>query len=311
MLTKERYEKEQEAYARLMDKAMPSFKFIENKRLIEVADFSLTNPGYKIGDTVPSSELDNIESGLGDFDNIGLGVYMIENSATRCAKFLAWKPGQLLPDHRHQTVYIVKSGSDRPTGLEDLIDLSEINTEFGRNQGELPEYPIDDFDYLVPDPKKQWSIEQGELAEKYATDSGGTVKKGKGETFTVLYGEGFYIGESLGGPHEELPIEGHEVMEYLKEPQMAHIYEGKNQVVIKMKVGESYELSTNTSHSVIAGINGMVALETSDSSWDPADIFSSKDVRRETRILMPEGPPYRIISQAQYFDQMGIQRQAG
>ena len=319
MLTLQRYLKEQENYHDLIKAAFPFFNI--NKEKIEVADFSLTNPGFEIGQTVdPNSD---IESASKTFNDIGLGVYMLENMAMDslvdqgarkgyCSKILAWKPNQLLPDHRHQTVYInyciIGKTEEVPEGLETLILLSKINPDFGPDHGELENYPLADFNYLVPDPKLPWTPALNQAAVNYAIKSGGTAIEGKMETFTVFFGDGYYIGQSVGHPDEEKLTDGHELWEIISAAQKPHIYAGEDRVVIRMRSGLSYTLPTNTSHSVIAGSNGMVAMETSTPSWDPADIFSSANVRRETRILMAD---HNIISQRQYFEDKGIKKIAG
>src|SRR3989338_7162602 len=292
MLTEQKFLNEQILACDRIRKAMPFLNL--DQRVIEIADFSLANPGYEAGATF-KRDREKLKDGL--FNRIGLEIHLIANTDDMpviggtgidqgyCGKILVWEPGQFLPDHRHQTVYVIEKDV---RALDYLTNLKEVNPEFGIVGGVLEGFPLADFNYFVP--KAVGGLNKGQEKEisKILGMHDGTIKIGKRETFFVVYGDGYYIGPSIGHNREARINEGTDVWNRIPESQRRYVHQVDDRRTIHMKSGGIYHLPTNTSHAVVAGQGGMVAFEFSKKSWDPADIFTDPNIRRETKILMPD-----------------------
>lgn len=316
MLTLERFLEEQHEYWVLLRQALPDTRISE--RTLEIADFSLTNPDYVAGINF-TGDRSAVMDGEDMFDRIGLGIHVIENKADEpilngamvdqgyCGKILVWKPGQFLPDHRHQTVFVLKRNLPHKHNLDFMMDLLEVNPEFETLKQYDANFPIGEFSYMVPRAATGLTSPETGSIVQLINLHGGTVKPGKRETFYVVSGHGWYIGPRLEG---DAGLDVNTIKDKIPESQRDFVYRGEDVCCIPMVPGGAYALPANCNHSVVAGPKGLVAFEFSKRSFDGADLFTCPSIRRETKILM-QSDDNRIITAGQYFAEKGLRKLVG
>lgn len=269
------FKRKQMEAERILCKAMPGFSF--SHASIEVVDF-----------------------GLGEVDKTGLEILVLANQPSHCGKELIWTPWQFLPEHRHQTVYILDKDVTPPRTGGRMIHLQERNPEFGEGNGELPKRPVRKFNYFLP--TETLTAEQESQFANY-----GTVKKGKSETFVVRYGHGLFLGSSLGAENEgPSKFDRTPAIDYVSDSQKEFYltyYKRKPIWSFQMLPGRAYTIPTNTPHAVLAGEQGMVATEISSPSWDPADVFTDQTIRRRTKVEMLDGKV--VPADARFYKKLG------
>jgi D-lyxose ketol-isomerase len=274
MLNEKKYQAFQEKYFQLVKKCLPMPE--ERKKHIELVDFGLSDP---TGNT---------------FEKIGLGVEVLVNKILPqggyCGKVLLWLPGQFMPEHRHQTVYILSKKVGIPCGL---VKIKERVKDFKP----LSTYSEEEYNYLVQIDEK---AEINSLLPFLKED--GEIRIGKTETFWCLYGSAWLFippgeGEEVSAPDQlaRVPSEQHQ---YITPSHQIHL--------------TPYQLCTiptNTPHSIVAGEEGFIAVEFSTPSWDAADVFTDPQIRRETLIEVEKEGKKEVITATTYFEKQGLKLQ--
>ncbi len=338
--------KQDEAH-KILARALPAFAESIDPRTIEVADFSLTNPEYRVGRIRVGQIRESVPFDQGTINRVGLELVVIANVASRqvlqahddvpalksggyCGKYLIWTPNQYLPMHSHEPTIILPNSEDIPKAiLEKLVDLKQRNPDFEKAD-ERPGFSLDNFSYYVPVNR----LSRDDLARihDYAAKHGGEIVYGKGETFTVLHGGGWLIAPSINravcesryyerpisdfGMDQRIPSTELEIMAQ----QGYELYKGGRQIsresiiAIEMNVGRSYEIPPGHPHAVLAGPNGNVSAESSAPSFDPGDIFFDGAIQRATKIAVPllDGSgSFKVVLATDYFREMGYRVSRG
>lgn len=246
---------------------------------------------------LPPEQIEKADFGLGDFDNIGLllevvTIYNAGEGKGHTGKVLINTPNQLLIEHQHKTIVVLKPGAPKPDGY---TDIKEVVATFEGIREYLPDgTPSGKFKYaadnyrimladsegsrLTPEFKTQWLVEELE---------------GKSETFMAVQGDGVLLTDKAEvvyappavDPHK-LPPGWAERVAKLRQEQGNNI---TTQNIIYMTAGVVVKLPKNTKHAFLAGDKGAVYVEFSGPSIDEADDFTDKRVVRLPKEVVLRG----------------------
>ncbi|HLC96408.1 MAG TPA: hypothetical protein VJH97_03740 [Candidatus Nanoarchaeia archaeon] len=328
MLTNETLFRVQDASHAIMAKVLPTYAAVRGPRYMEVADFSLTNPKFNVGDTFTGDPRSLDQTTI---DDQGLELMVITNQAPTIilpatntapaikssgygSKALSWTAakegaeiGQYLPFHEHDPIVVLYREAvtrARPRFLKYLTPIEQLNPDFGPAD-KRGEFDTSQFAYYVP--KRGTSERTLESIRSFAAKYGGEVIAGKGETFTVWHGDGNYIGVSLGRKDERavdfnlsdsvwasVPAAEREII--------PRVFRPGEIVTVPMVLGENYTIPPGHWHAVRAGKNGLFVLESSGESYDPGDLFLNRAIRRATKTLDDN----KVVIASDFLEQKGF-----
>jgi D-lyxose ketol-isomerase len=246
---------------------------------------------YPGAGTMPANVVEIATFGLSetieDFQRVGLGLWTIDISygGHYTGKVLMNLPGQILPQHRHNTTYIGYKGF-----FDGLVQLGKVEHLVGKIndfKGIYEYNPDGTVKMCAKGPKLRFDAEifdivqpasfLWELNPEIITENNITVLPGKIETFRPVFGHGI-----LFCNRDEVDVLHPKQAEaFWRVPQMMRRIVAQAQERTKIITGDTLfltggvivRLHRNANHAFVAGKDGAVYEEYSAESMDCGDRF--------------------------------------